>query len=173
MRDSGPRDGYPIQVFPLGTTPVREPESRSTCGVPRPEDFAGHGAVTVARNEAGHGPRGAAPDAVAARPAVAAALAEHLGEINERWSKVAQLLAEIALSPADPIAPVADGPERMWKPQQVADAWGVSYRTVLGWIKSKDLVAVEVGDQYRVPDSECVRFIRDQIRVGIALKSAA
>lgn len=108
------------------------------------------------------------------RPRVAAALAEHLGEINRHWGGAAQLLAELALTPVTVTpAPETGGPERMWKAQQVADAWGVSIDTVRDWITAGELKTVRVGREYRVPDSECARFIRDHIRAAAALQHRA
>jgi excisionase family DNA binding protein len=124
---------------------------------------------------AGDTPRGSfATNPTPAQPLVAAALAEHLGEINKRWGQVAQLLAELSLTPALLAAPpAADGPERMWKLQQVADAWGVSGDTVRAWVHAGDLKTVPVGREYRVPDSECERFMRDHIRATAAVRPAA
>lgn len=119
---------------------------------------------------ADQGPR-TVPETLPGQPRLAAALAEHLAEINRRNGLVAQLLAEIALTPVA-AASVADGPERMWTPQQIADASGVAYRTVLGWIRAGDLKAMPVGEHYRVPDSEWQQFIREHIRAAAALHAA-
>lgn len=124
--------------------------------------------------EAGDGPR-AVTDPTPGQPRVAAALAEHLGAINDHWGAAARLLAEIALSPtiASAAADKVDGPERMWTLRQVADAWGVSLDTVRAWVHEGHLKTVPVGREYRVPDSECERFIRDHIRAAATSRRAA
>lgn len=42
----------------------------------------------------------------------------------------------------------------------------VTYRTALSWIKTGKVKAIKVGGQYRVYESEILRFIREGNREG-------
>ncbi|MFC6090716.1 helix-turn-helix domain-containing protein [Saccharothrix lopnurensis] len=118
-------------------------------------------------------PRSVAAYPLPARSRVAAELAERLARITTEHHAIAQLLAELVLTVGPPQGPdVPVGPERMWMPRQVSDAWGVSYDTILDWIRAGELRAVRVGQQYRVPASECERFMQAQIRAASSLSIA-
>jgi hypothetical protein len=125
----------------------------------------------MANKTAGHGSRAAGADPTPAHRQVAAELAERMARVTEENHAIARLLAELALAVTTPEAPRApEGPEPMWTPQQIADAAGVAYRTVLGWIDAGDLKHVPVGPHKKVPNSEWQRFIR--ARLGPALRVA-
>ena len=50
-------------------------------------------------------------------------------------------------------------PRKSWKPSEVADMTGLSYKTVLELIHDGTLRAVPVGQIYTVPDSEVERWL--------------
>lgn len=115
-------------------------------------------------------PRIAAVDKSPARPRIAAALAEQMALITGALGRTAALLAELAVDTPAVVQPLsADGPQRLWTPQQIATAGGVGYETVLGWIHSGSLAAIRNGPHYLVPDAEWERFVAAQIRAAAAL----
>jgi len=99
-------------------------------------------------------------------------IAQHLARITTEYQALAVALAEAATPPVLPETAPA-GPEPMWTTQQVADAWNVNDKTILGWIADESLGAVLVGQRYKIPDSECRRFQRERLRGGGAALRAA
>jgi excisionase family DNA binding protein len=49
-------------------------------------------------------------------------------------------------------------PRTAWTPAELAASLGVEYETVLRWIHSGRVAAIQVGNQYRVPESERLRL---------------
>lgn len=48
----------------------------------------------------------------------------------------------------------------LYTPQEVADLWKVTRRTVYGWIKSGRLKACKIGDTVRIAETELTAFIQ-------------
>lgn len=99
-------------------------------------------------------------------PSVPERIAEHLARITTEYQGLTAALVEAAATPPPQTETVPTGPEPMWTPQQVADAWNVGYETVLAWIADETLGYVLVGQRYKIPDSECQRFQRERLRGG-------
>lgn len=124
-------------------------------------------------NTAGRSPSEAVTSPTPARSRIAAELAERMARITAEQNAVARLLAELAATSAEPpVSHTPEGPERMWTPEQIAEAGHVAYDTVLDWIRNGELAAVRVGQRYKVPDSEWQQFIRAQLRAASALRAA-
>lgn len=106
-------------------------------------------------------------------PSVPERIAQHLARITTEYQALAVALVEAAATPPALPETAATGPEPMWTPQQVAEAWNVNHETVLDWIGDESLGAVKVGQRYKIPDSECRRFQRERLRGGAAALRAA
>ena len=48
----------------------------------------------------------------------------------------------------------------LYTPQEVADLWKVTRRTVYEWIKTGKIKACKIGDTVRISESELLAFIR-------------
>lgn len=53
-------------------------------------------------------------------------------------------------------------PDRLMTIQDVADRLRVSGRTVMRWIKSKELAAFKLGRQWRISDKDLKHFLRER-----------
>jgi len=50
--------------------------------------------------------------------------------------------------------------KKFYTPQEVADYWGVSDVTVLGWIHQGKLSAAKIGSLYRLTEADITAFER-------------
>ena len=52
-------------------------------------------------------------------------------------------------------------PERLLRPEEVAEILQISKRTVVRWLKEGKLGGVRVGRLWRIPQEELDRFLRE------------
>jgi putative molybdopterin biosynthesis protein len=50
--------------------------------------------------------------------------------------------------------------ENLYTPQEVADLWKVSRRTVYAWIKTGRIKAYKLGDTVRIPEPELTQILK-------------
>ena len=55
-----------------------------------------------------------------------------------------------------------DKPERGYSPEEIAKAWSLNEATVRRWCRNGTLPAVKLGKQWRIPEGELRRVLRDE-----------